>query len=70
VGSFVPLYTRLINLIIPCTSDTFSEYCIGLISQMLPQFIEPDFNSFLPFRLWRPLQRFELTWVYFCVRIF
>ena len=26
-------------LVIPCTSDTFSEYCIGLISQMLPQFI-------------------------------
>eukprot|EP01012_Entosiphon_sulcatum_P012834 TRINITY_DN18134_c0_g1_i2.p1 TRINITY_DN18134_c0_g1~~TRINITY_DN18134_c0_g1_i2.p1 ORF type:complete len:345 (+),score=17.48 TRINITY_DN18134_c0_g1_i2:145-1179(+) len=26
-------------LIIPCTSDTFSEYCIGLIGQMLPQFI-------------------------------
>jgi hypothetical protein len=26
-------------LLIPCTSDTFSEYCIGLISQMLPQFI-------------------------------
>lgn len=25
-------------LIIPCTSDTFSEYCIGLIAQMLPQF--------------------------------
>jgi hypothetical protein len=29
-----------------------------------------DFNSFPPFRLWRSLQRFELTWVYFCVRIF
>lgn len=27
------------NLIIPCTSDTFSEYCISLIAQMLPQFI-------------------------------
>lgn len=27
------------HLIIPCTSDTFSEYCIGLIAQMLPQFI-------------------------------
>jgi chromosome partitioning protein len=26
-------------LIIPCTSDTFSEYCIGLISKMLPQFV-------------------------------
>lgn len=26
-------------LVIPCTSDTFSEYCIGLIAQMLPQFI-------------------------------
>lgn len=26
-------------LIIPCTSDTFSEYCIGLIGQMMPQFI-------------------------------
>jgi chromosome partitioning protein len=26
-------------LLIPCTSDTFSEYCIGLISQMLPHFI-------------------------------
>ncbi|SDM87064.1 AAA domain-containing protein [Methylobacterium phyllostachyos] len=26
-------------LIIPCTSDTFSEYCIGLIAQMWPQFI-------------------------------
>ena len=26
-------------LIIPCTSDPFSEYCIGLISQMLPQFL-------------------------------
>lgn len=27
-------------LIIPCTSDTFSEYCISLIAQMLPQFME------------------------------
>jgi chromosome partitioning protein len=27
------------HLIIPCTSDTFSEYCISLIAQMLPQFI-------------------------------
>jgi len=26
-------------LLIPCTSDTFSEYCISLISQMLPQFL-------------------------------
>lgn len=26
-------------LIIPCTSDNFSEYCIGLIGNMLPQFI-------------------------------
>ncbi|MDQ1156604.1 chromosome partitioning protein [Sphingomonas sp. SORGH_AS 950] len=26
-------------LIIPCTSDTFSEYCISLIGQMMPQFI-------------------------------
>lgn len=26
------------RLIIPCTSDTFSEYCIGLIAQMMPQF--------------------------------
>ncbi|WGM60475.1 MULTISPECIES: ParA family protein [Agrobacterium] len=26
-------------LIVPCTSDSFSEYCISLISQMLPQFI-------------------------------
>jgi cellulose biosynthesis protein BcsQ len=26
-------------LIIPCTSDTFSEYCISLIAQMLPQFL-------------------------------
>ncbi|WP_454700860.1 ParA family protein [Agrobacterium burrii] len=26
-------------LIVPCTSDTFSEYCISLIAQMLPQFI-------------------------------
>lgn len=31
-------------LIIPCTSDTFSEYCIGLISQMLPQFVD-DWNN-------------------------
>lgn len=27
------------HLIIPCTSDTFSEYCISLIAQMLPQFV-------------------------------
>lgn len=26
------------HLVIPCTSDTFSEYCISLIAQMLPQF--------------------------------
>jgi chromosome partitioning protein len=26
-------------LVIPCTSDTFSEYCISLIARMLPQFI-------------------------------
>ncbi|WP_131116880.1 ParA family protein [Lichenihabitans psoromatis] len=26
-------------LVIPCTSDTFSEYCISLIEQMLPQFV-------------------------------
>jgi cellulose biosynthesis protein BcsQ len=26
-------------VVIPCTSDTFSEYCIGLIAQMLPQFV-------------------------------
>ena len=32
------------HLIIPCTSDTFSEYCIGLIAQMLPQFIS-DWNT-------------------------
>lgn len=31
-------------LIIPCTSDTFSEYCIGLIAQMLPQFVA-DWNT-------------------------
>lgn len=31
-------------LIIPCTSDTFSEYCIGLIAQMLPQFVA-DWNN-------------------------
>jgi|SRR5271169_6085792 len=31
---------------------------------------EPDFNSFPPFWLRRPSQRFELTWIYFCVRIF
>ncbi|TDT96582.1 AAA domain-containing protein [Azorhizobium sp. AG788] len=31
-------------LIIPCTSDTFSEYCISLIAQMLPQFIN-DWNT-------------------------
>ena len=30
-------------LLIPCTSDTFSEYCIGLIAQMLPQFVA-DWN--------------------------
>ncbi|WP_281408307.1 ParA family protein [Methylobacterium sp. WL6] len=32
------------HLIIPCTSDTFSEYYIGLIAQMLPQFIS-DWNT-------------------------
>lgn len=26
-------------IMLPCTSDTFSEYCISLISQMLPQFV-------------------------------
>ena len=32
--------------------------------------VKPDFNSFPPFWLRRPWQRFELTWIYFCVRIF
>jgi integrase len=32
--------------------------------------LRPNFNSVPPFRLWRPLQRFELTWVYFCGRVF
>lgn len=30
--------------IIPCTSDTFSAYCIGLIAEMLPTFTA-DWNS-------------------------
>ncbi|GJE25639.1 ParA family protein [Methylobacterium organophilum] len=37
-------------LLIPCTSDTFSEYCIGLISQMLPQFISDWNNGLSRFR--------------------
>jgi cellulose biosynthesis protein BcsQ len=37
-------------LIIPCTSDTFSEYCIGLIAQMLPQFISDWVNGLERFK--------------------
>lgn len=37
-------------LIIPCTSDTFSEYCIGLIAQMLPQFIADWDNGIQRFK--------------------
>jgi len=37
-------------LIVPCTSDTFSEYCIGLIAQMLPQFIADWENGVDRFR--------------------
>lgn len=37
-------------LIVPCTSDTFSEYCIGLISQMLPQFIADWENGIARFK--------------------
>lgn len=37
-------------LIIPCTSDTFSEYCIGLIAQMLPQFIADWENGLSRFK--------------------
>jgi cellulose biosynthesis protein BcsQ len=38
------------HLIIPCTSDTFSEYCIGLIAQMLPQFVADWENGLERFR--------------------
>jgi chromosome partitioning protein len=37
-------------LIIPCTSDTFSEYCIGLIGQMLPQFLADWANGLERFK--------------------
>jgi cellulose biosynthesis protein BcsQ len=37
-------------LIIPCTSDTFSEYCISLIGQMLPQFISDWDNGVSRFK--------------------
>jgi chromosome partitioning protein len=37
-------------LIIPCTSDTFSEYCIGLIAQMLPQFLDDWHNGLMRFK--------------------
>jgi cellulose biosynthesis protein BcsQ len=38
------------HLLIPCTSDTFSEYCIGLIAQMLPQFIADWENGIQRFK--------------------
>ncbi|MBB3610942.1 AAA family ATPase [Rhizobium sp. BK602] len=37
-------------LLVPCTSDTFSEYCIGLISQMLPQFVADWDNGLQRFK--------------------
>ncbi|SDE15467.1 CobQ/CobB/MinD/ParA nucleotide binding domain-containing protein [Belnapia rosea] len=37
-------------LVIPCTSDTFSEYCIGLIAQMLPQFVADWQNGLVRFK--------------------
>ncbi|WP_247893720.1 ParA family protein [Azospirillum endophyticum] len=37
-------------LVIPCTSDTFSEYCISLIAQMLPQFIADWENGIVRFK--------------------
>ncbi|MGK9050983.1 AAA family ATPase [Neorhizobium petrolearium] len=37
-------------LLVPCTSDTFSEYCIGLISQMLPQFVSDWENGINRFK--------------------
>lgn len=30
--------------LVPCTSDTYSSYCISLIAQMIPMFVE-DWNS-------------------------
>jgi len=37
-------------LVIPCTSDPFSEYCIGLIAQMLPQFLADWANGVSRFK--------------------
>lgn len=37
-------------LIIPCTSDPFSEYCISLIAQMLPQFVADWANGVARFK--------------------
>ncbi len=36
--------------IIPCTVDTFSAYCVGLIGQMLPQFLEDWQDGFKRFK--------------------
>lgn len=41
-------------IIIPCTSDTFSAYCVGLIGQMLPEFIADWFDGLDRFKKSNP----------------
>ena len=40
--------------IVPCTSDSFSVYCIGLIGQMVPSFIRDWQSGLLRFRASNP----------------
>jgi cellulose biosynthesis protein BcsQ len=40
--------------IVPCTSDNFSVYCVGLIGQMVPSFVHDWENGIARFRLSNP----------------
>lgn len=40
--------------IVPCTSDNFSVYCVGLIGQMVPSFVHDWENGIARFRISNP----------------
>ena len=40
--------------VVPCTSDNFSVYCVGLIGQMVPSFVHDWENGIARFRLSNP----------------
>lgn len=40
--------------LVPCTSDTFSAYCVGLIGEMLPTFFKDWEDGFSRFKLSNP----------------